>query len=456
MFSQLADSLESTLKNLRGQGKLSEENISEALREVRRSFLEADVNFAVTRDFVKAVKEKALGQDVLLSVSPGQMIVKIIHDELVETMGGTAKEPKLEGRPPVGIMMCGLQGSGKTTFAGKLALYLRSKRKKKPLLVAADVYRPAAIKQLQVLGKSIQVPVYEEGQGNPVEIIKNGYAYAKANGHDVVIYDTAGRLQIDEELMMELEKARDAVQPEEILFVADAMIGQEAVNVAQAFYQRLNFTGVCLSKLDGDTRGGAALSIRKITGKPVVFVGTGEKLHELDVFHPDRMAGRILGMGDVVSLVEKAQQVIDEKDAKNLTKRLLNNQFDLEDFLSQLRTIKKMGAIKDLLGLIPGLNKLPLDQINEKDMIHVEAVLSSMTPRERRKPNLLDASRRKRIAAGSGTSVQKVNQVLQQYEQMKEMMKKMSGLMKKGNPESGVNAGHGEKFHTKKGKKKKR
>lgn len=456
MFSQLADSLESTLKNLRGQGKLSEENISDALREVRRSFLEADVNFAVTRDFVKAVKEKALGQDVLQSVSPGQMIVKIIHDELVETMGGKVQEPALEGRPPVGIMMCGLQGSGKTTFAGKLALYLRSKRKKKPLLVAADVYRPAAIKQLQVLGKSIQVPVYEEGQGNPVEIIKNGYAYAKANGHDVVIYDTAGRLQIDEQLMQELEAAQKAVQPEEILFVADAMIGQEAVNVAQAFHNRLSFTGVCLSKLDGDTRGGAALSIRKITGKPVVFVGTGEKLHEIELFHPDRMAGRILGMGDVVSLVEKAQQVIDEKDAKNLTKRLLNNQFDLEDFLSQLRTIKKMGAIKDLLKMIPGMSKLPLDQINEKDMVHVEAVLSSMTQKERKKPNIIDASRRKRIATGSGTSVQKVNQVLQQYEQMKDMMKKMSGMMKKGNPDANLSAGHGEKFHPKKDKKKKR
>jgi len=456
MFTQLSDSLESSLKKLRGQGKLTEENVAEALREVRRAFLEADVNFAVTRDFVKAVKEKALGADVLLSVTPGQQIVKIIFDELVEIMGGTAREPKLDGRSPVGIMMCGLQGSGKTTFAGKLALFLRSKRKRKPLLVAADVYRPAAIKQLQVLGKSIGVPVFEEGQGNPVEIIKHGYEYAKANGHDVVIYDTAGRLQVDEELMQELELARDAVHPDEILFVADAMIGQEAVNVAQTFYQRLNFTGVCLSKLDGDTRGGAALSIRKITGMPVVFIGTGEKLHELDVFHPERMASRILGMGDVVSLVEKAQQVIDEKDAKSLTKRILNNQFDLEDFLSQLRTIKKMGAIKDIIGLIPGLNKLPIGDINEKDMVHVEAVLSSMTPRERKQPKLLDASRRKRIASGSGTNVQKVNQVLGQYEQMKDMMKKMSGMMQKGNPQMTPSSTQGEKFHPKKDKKKKR
>lgn len=456
MFSQLSDSLESTLKNLRGQGKLSEENIADALREVRRSFLEADVNFAVTRDFVKSVKEKAMGSDVLLSVTPGQQIVKIIHDELVSIMGGSSREPRLDGRSPVGIMMCGLQGSGKTTFAGKLALFLRTKRKKNPLLVAADVYRPAAIKQLQVLGKSIQVPVYEEGLGNPVDIIRNGYEYAKANGFDVVIYDTAGRLQVDDELMRELELACDAVKPDEILFVADAMIGQEAVNVAETFHKRLHFTGVCLSKMDGDTRGGAALSILKITGKPVVFVGTGEKLHEIDVFHPDRMAGRILGMGDVVSLVEKAQSVIDEKDAKSLTKRIMNNQFDLEDFLSQLRTIKKMGAIKDLIGLIPGLNKLPLGDINEKDMVHVEAVLSSMTPRERKNPKSIDGSRRKRIGTGSGTSVQKVNQVLSQYEQMRDMMKRMSSMMGKGNAQAGINKGQGEKFHAKKDKNKKK
>ena len=349
MFSQLTDSLESTLKNLRCLGKLTEDNVAQSLREVRRAFLAADVNFSVTRDFVQSVKEKVLGQEVLLSVTPGQQIVKIIHDELVDIMGGEVQEPKLTGAPPVGIMMCGLQGSGKTTFAGKISLYLRTKRKKNPLLVAADVYRPAAIKQLQVLGKSIQIPVYEEGQGDPVQIIKNGYEYAKANGHDVVIYDTAGRLQIDDELMNELEAARKAVNPEEIFFVADAMIGQEAVNVAEAFYERLNFTGVCLSKMDGDSRGGAALSIKKITGQPVVFVGVGEKLNELELFYPDRMANRILGMGDVVSLVEKAQEVIDEKDAKNLTKRIMNNQFDLNDFLNQLRTIKKMGSMRDLL-----------------------------------------------------------------------------------------------------------
>jgi len=433
MFSQLTDSLESTLKKLRGQGTLTEENVADALREVRRAFLEADVNFNVTRDFVKAVKDKALGTDVLLSVTPGQQIVKIINDELIQMMGGETKELQLTGVPPTGIMMVGLQGSGKTTFAGKIALYMRSKRKRKPLLVAADVYRPAAIKQLQVLGKSIGIPVYEEGQGNPVEIIKNGHRYAIENGYDLVIYDTAGRLQIDDVLMQELEQARDAVHPEEILFVADAMIGQEAVSVAETFFQRLNFTGVCLSKMDGDTRGGAALSIKKMTGVPICFVGLGEKLSEMDLFHPDRMASRILGMGDVVSLVEKAQAVIEEKDAKDLKKKIFNNTFDLNDFLKQLRTIKKLGRIKDIMGLIPGLNKLPLDQINEKDLVYVEATLSSMTPRERKKPQIIDSSRKKRIAQGSGTSVQKVNQVLSQFESMKEMFKKIGGIAQKQN-----------------------
>lgn len=433
MFSQLTDSLESTLKNLRGQGKLTEENVAEALREVRRAFLEADVNYNVTRDFVKAVKEKALGSEVLLSVTPGQQIVKIIHDELVEIMGGETREVELSGAPPIGIMMVGLQGSGKTTFAGKIALYMRSKKKRKPLLVAADVYRPAAIKQLQVLGKSIEIPVYDEGQGNPVEIIKHGHQYAKENGFDLVIYDTAGRLQIDEPLMQELEQAREAVSPNEIFFVADAMIGQEAVNVAETFFKRLNFTGVCLSKMDGDTRGGAALSIKKMTGVPICFVGLGEKLPDIDVFHPDRMASRILGMGDVVTLVEKAQAVIDEKDAKDLRKKILNNTFDLNDFLNQLRTVKKIGRFKDILSLIPGLNKLPIDQLDEKELVYVEAILSSMTPRERKKPSIIDGSRKRRIASGSGTEVQRVNQVLSQFEKMRDMFKKLGGLAKKQN-----------------------
>ena len=452
MFSQLTDSLESTLKNLRGQGKLTEENVAESLREVRRAFLEADVNFNVTRDFVKSVKEKSLGSEVLTSVSPGQQIVKIIHDELVEIMGGETKELALTGKPPVGIMMVGLQGSGKTTFAGKIALFMRSKRKRKPLLVAADVYRPAAIKQLQVLGKSIGIPVFEEGQGNPVEIIKHGYQYAIDNGFDLVIYDTAGRLQIDDTLMVELEQARDAVKPEEILFVADAMIGQEAVNVAETFFKRLNFTGVCLSKMDGDTRGGAALSIKKITGVPICFIGLGEKLAEVDIFHPDRMASRILGMGDVVSLVEKAQSVIDEKDAKDLKKKIFNNTFDLDDFLNQLRTIKKLGRIKDIIGLIPGLNKLPLDQINEKDMVSVEAVLSSMTKRERKVPKLIDGSRKKRIAVGSGTNIPKVNQVLKQFEDMKGMFQKIGSMAQKQNGGAKV----GSNYTPPKDKKKKK
>lgn len=452
MFSQLTDSLESTLKNLRGQGKLTEENVAESLREVRRAFLEADVNFNVTRDFVKSVKEKALGSDVLLSVTPGQQIVKIIHDELVNTMGGETKEVSLSHASPIGIMMVGLQGSGKTTFAGKIALYMRSKKKRKPLLVAADVYRPAAIKQLQVLGKSIGIPVYEEGQGNPVEIIKHGYEYAKENGFDLVIYDTAGRLQIDEELMVELEQASAAVKPNEIFFVADAMIGQEAVNVAETFFQRLNFTGVCLSKMDGDTRGGAALSIKKMTGVPICFVGLGEKLSDLDLFHPDRMASRILGMGDVVTLVEKAQAVIDEKDAKDLKKKIFNNTFDLNDFLNQLRTVKKIGRFKDILSLIPGLNKLPLDQIDDKELVYVEAVLSSMTPRERKKPSIIDGSRKKRIANGSGTSVQRVNQILAQFENMKEMFKKIGAFAKKQN--GGIQVG--SNYTPPKKKKKKR
>jgi len=452
MFETLTESLESTLKNLRGQGKLTEENVATSLREVRRAFLAADVNFNVTRDFVQAVKEKAMGQNVLTAVSPGQMIVKIIHDELVAVMGGETREVSLTGRPPIGIMMVGLQGSGKTTFAGKLALHFRSKKKRKPLLVAADVYRPAAIKQLQVLGKSIGIPVYEEGQGNPVEIIKNGYKYAEQNGFDLVIYDTAGRLQIDETLMKELENARNAVKPEEVFFVADAMIGQEAVNVAEEFFKRLNFTGVCLSKMDGDTRGGAALSIRKITGVPVCFVGVGEKISDIDIFHPDRMAGRILGMGDVVSLVEKAQAAMDEKDAKDLQKKIFNNTFDLNDFLSQLRTIKKIGKFKDILSLVPGLNKLPLDQINEKELVYVEAVLSSMTAKERKKPDIINGSRRIRIAKGSGTTVQKVNQVLKNYEDMKGMFKNMGNLSKR----MGVNVHSGSNYTPPKDKKKKK
>jgi signal recognition particle subunit SRP54 len=438
MFGQLTDSLEGTLKKLRGQGKLTEENISDALREVRRAFLEADVNFIVTREFVNNVKAKALGEEVLNSITPGQLIVKIIHDELVSVMGTKVSEPRFEGSPPFGILMCGLQGSGKTTFAGKLALYLRTKNKKNPLLVAADVYRPAAIKQLQVLGKSLGIPVFEEGQGDPVKIVKNAQDYARKNNHDIVIYDTAGRLQIDDQLMQELEKIVQAIKPQEVFFVADAMIGQEAVNVAEVFYKRLNFTGVCLSKMDGDTRGGAALSIRRVTGVPIRYVGTGEKLTDLELFYPERMASRILGMGDVVSLVERAQEVVNEKDANDLRKKIMAGKFDLNDFLSQLRTIKKMGSITDLIGMIPGMSKLKTSDVDEKGLVHVEAVLSSMTPKERRIPRIIDGSRRKRIAAGSGTSVQKVNQVLKQFEDMKKMMKQLGTMGSKMKGKKGL------------------
>ena len=427
MFEQLTDRLEGVLKNLRGEGKLTEENVSTALREVRRAFLEADVSFDVTREFVQAVKAKALGADVLQSVSPGQMIVKISHDELVQTMGGVQREIDLSGTPPCGILMCGLQGSGKTTFAGKLALWLRSKKKRKVLLVAADVYRPAAIDQLVTLGKSLGVEVWQEGQGDPVKICENALEHARKNGFDTVIYDTAGRLQIDDQLMQELEKIQAAVKPSETLFVADAMIGQEAVNGAAEFHRRLAFTGVCLSKLDGDARGGAALSIRKATGAPVLFVGVGEKLHELEPFHPDRLAGRILGMGDVVSLVEKAQEVVDAKEAKSLTRKLLNNTFDLEDFLGQLRAVKQMGPLKSVLGMLPGMGQLS-DMVDEKQINRVEAIISSMTPKERREPRILNGSRRKRIALGSGTTAQQVNQVLAQFEQMKKMTKQLSAM----------------------------
>ena len=432
MFSQLTDSLESTLKNLRGQGTLTEENVADSLREVRRAFLEADVSFNVTRDFVKAVKEKAMGKEVLTSVTPGQQIVKIIHDELVQVMGGETKELALAGKPPVGIMMVGLQGSGKTTFAAKISLYLRSKRKKKPLLVAADVYRPAAIKQLQVLGKSIGIPVYDEGEGNPVEIIQHGYEYAEKNGFDVVIYDTAGRLQIDEKLMQELEKARDAVHPEEILFVADAMIGQEAVNVAQTFFERLNFTGVCLSKMDGDARGGAALTIRSVVNKPIKFIGTGEKMDALDVFHPARMADRILGMGDVVSLAERAQEQYNEEEARRISKKIAKNQFDFNDFLSQLEQIKKMGSMKDLMGMIPGMDKaLKGVEISDDAFKPIEAIISSMTPAERANPALLNGSRKERIAKGSGTSIVEVNRFLKQFDQTSKMMRKVQQMKRR-------------------------
>jgi signal recognition particle subunit SRP54 len=428
MFEQLTDKLEGIFKRLRGQSTLTEENVAETLREVRQVLLAADVHFKVAKDFINAVKEKAVGSDVLQSLTPGQVMVKILHDELVALLGGEAEELAFQGTPPFQILMMGLQGSGKTTACGKLALHLRNNFRKQPLLVACDVYRPAAIDQLKVIGKSLGIPVYDEGEGDPVKIAQNGQKFAREHGHDLVIYDTAGRLQIDDELMAELERITALVKPQERFFVADAMTGQEAVNVAKTFHDRLSFTGVILTKMDGDARGGAALSIRHITGKPIRYVGTGEKPDAMEVFHPDRMASRILGMGDVLTLVEKAQAVFDEKQSKALEKKFKQNKFDLDDFLQQLRQVKKMGSLTDLVSMIPGMSKLADAKVDEGQMTRVEAILSSMTAKERRAPKIIDGSRRRRIALGSGTSLQEVNQVLKQFEQMQKMMKQFSGM----------------------------
>ncbi len=428
MFEQLTDKLEGIFKRLRGQSQLTEENVTETMREIRVVLLGADVNFKVVKEFINAVKEKAIGAQVLQSITPGQLVVKIIHDELVALLGGEAEEPSFQGAPPFQILMMGLQGSGKTTACGKLALHLRSTRKKNPLLVACDVYRPAAIDQLKIIGKSLGITVYDEGDGDPVRIAVNGRKFALDNGYDLVIYDTAGRLQIDEELMQELDRIVATVKPQEKFFVADAMTGQEAVNVAKAFHDRLNFTGVILTKMDGDARGGAALSIKSITGKPIRYVGTGEKPDAMDVFHPDRMASRILGMGDVLTLVEKAQAVFNEAEAKKLEKKFKQNKFDLDDFLNQLRQVKKMGSLTDIVSMIPGMSKMADAKVDDKQLTRVEAVLSSMTIKERQAPKIIDGNRRRRIAQGSGTSLQEVNQVLKQFEQMQKMMKQFSGM----------------------------
>ncbi len=428
MFDQLSQKLEAVFKKIRGQHQINEENVAESLREIRVALLAADVNFQAVKDFIAAVKTKALGAEVLQAVSPGQMIVKILHDEMVALLGGEAEEPRFAGAPPAGVLMMGLQGSGKTTACGKLALHLRDKWKRKPFLVACDVYRPAAIEQLKVLGKQIGVPVYDEGVGDPVRIAEHGRRAARDADCDVVIFDTAGRLQIDDDLMVELERIQQAVKAQERFFVADAMTGQEAVNVAKVFNDRLDFTGVILTKMDGDARGGAALSIKSVTGKPIRYIGTGEKLDALELFHPDRVASRILGMGDVLTLVEKAQEVYDEKQAKQFEKKFLKNKFDLDDFLSQLRQIKKMGSVSDLVAMIPGMGKLAGTQVDEKRFVRVEAVLCSMTAQERRQPKIIDGSRRRRVALGSGTSLQEVNQVLRQFEQMQKMMKQVSGM----------------------------
>jgi signal recognition particle subunit SRP54 len=428
MFENLSDKLDKAFQVLKGHGKISEINVAETLKEVRRALLDADVNYKTAKEFTNRVKEKAMGQDVLSSLKPGQLMVKIVHDELAELMGGETTDIDLSGQPSI-ILMAGLQGSGKTTFSAKLAKYLKSKKAKQPLLVACDVYRPAAIDQLKILGEQIGVPVYAEPEiKDPVGIAKRALAHAKQNGNNLVIFDTAGRLAVDEEMMQEIQAIRDAIDPNEILFVVDSMTGQDAVNTAKAFNERLNFDGVVLTKLDGDTRGGAALSIRSVVDKPIKFVGTGEKMDALDPFHPSRMADRILGMGDVVSLVEKAQEQFDEEEARRIQKRIAKNQFDFDDFLKQIEQIKKMGNTKDLLSMIPGMGKaLRNVDIDDDAFKQVEAIIYSMTPRERQDPKVINGSRKKRIAAGSGTSVQDVNRLLKQFGEMSKMMRMMQG-----------------------------
>ena len=435
MFENLSERLERSFKILKGQGKITELSVAETLKEVRRSLLDADVNYKIAKDFTNRVKEKALGMNVLTAVKPGQMMVKIVHDELAELMGGKNVEVDIKGNPAI-ILMSGLQGSGKTTFSGKFANLLKNKKGKKPLLVACDVYRPAAIEQLKVLGEQIQVPVYsDETTKDPVRIALDAIKQAKAKGYDVVIVDTAGRLAIDEQMMNEIAAIKEAIHPNETLFVVDAMTGQDAVNTAREFNERLDFNGVILTKLDGDTRGGAALSIRTVVNKPIKYVGTGEKLEALDAFHPERMADRILGMGDIVSLVEKAQEQFDAEEAKKLQKKISRNQFNFNDFLSQIQQIKKMGNIKDLASMIPGVGKALKDiDIDDDAFKGVEAIIYSMTAAEREDPALINGSRRKRIAEGSGTTVQDVNRLLKQFEESKKMMKMLSGggkLMRK-------------------------
>ncbi|MEY4594400.1 MAG: signal recognition particle protein [Bacteroidota bacterium] len=427
MFESLSDKLERAFKVLKGEGKVTEINVAETLKEVRKALLDADFNYKVAKQFTDTVKEKALGQNVLTAVSPGQLLIKIAHDELKELMGGEKVEVDLSGNPTV-ILMSGLQGSGKTTLSGKLANFLKSKKQKHPLLVACDVYRPAAVDQLKVLGEQINVPVFAEvGNTNPVDIAKKGIEFARQNNRNVVIIDTAGRLAVDEQMMDEIEAIKNAINPNEILFVVDSMTGQDAVNTAKAFNDRLDFNGVVLTKLDGDTRGGAALSIKSVVSKPIKFVGTGEKLDALDIFYPERMADRILGMGDIVSLVERAQEQFDEAEAARLQKKIAKNQFNLEDFYAQLQQIKKMGNMKDLLGMIPGVGKAIRDvDISNDSFKQIEAIIQSMTKDERQNPALLTGSRRNRIARGSGTTIQDVNKLLKQFEDMRKMMKMMT------------------------------
>ena len=428
MFENLSERLERSFKILKGEGKITEINVAETLKDVRRALLDADVNYKVAKQFTDTVKQKALGQNVLTAVKPSQLMVKIVHDELATLMGGEATDLQLTNHPSV-ILMAGLNGAGKTTFSGKLAMMLKNKRNKRPLMAACDVYRPAAIEQLKVLGEQIGVPVYEEpGNSDPVQIALNAIREAKAKAYDVVIVDTAGRLAVDEPLMQEIASIKQAINPDEILFVVDAMTGQDAVNTAKEFNERLDFTGVVLTKLDGDTRGGAALSIRSVVDKPIKFIGTSEKMDGIDLFHPARMADRILGMGDIVSLVERAQEQYDEEEARRLERRIQKNQFDFNDFYAQIQQIKKMGNIKDLASMIPGVGKALKDiDIDDDAFKSIEAIILSMTPKERTHPELLNTSRRNRIARGSGTDVQAVNRLIKQFEQMRKMMKMVTG-----------------------------
>jgi len=427
MFENLSERLEKSFKLLKGQGRISDINIAETLKEVRRALLDADVNFKIAKQFTDSVKQKAIGQEVLKSVNPSQMMVKIVHDELVELMGGDKTDINIKINPSI-ILIAGLQGSGKTTFSGKLAKWVKTKRGKNPLLVACDVYRPAAIEQLKIIGEQVEVPVYtEDGNMNPVVIAKNALKEAKRTGHDLVIIDTAGRLAIDETMMNEISSVKDAVNPHEILFVVDSMTGQDAVNTAREFNERLDFDGVVLTKLDGDTRGGAALSIKSVVNKPIKFVSSGEKMDAIDIFYPERMADRILGMGDIVSLVEKAQEQYDAEEARKLQKRIAKDQFDFNDFITQIQQIKKMGNVKDLMAMIPGVGKAVKDlDIDDNAFKGIEAIIKSMTPEERVNPVVLNGSRRKRIAMGSGTSVQEVNKLLKQFDETRKMMKMMT------------------------------
>lgn len=427
MFENLGERLQNVVHKVKGYGKITEDNIKEMMREIRLALLEADVNYQVVKEFTTIVKEKALGEEVQKSIKPGDLFVKIVQDELTELLGGEKEELNTKGNPAI-LMLVGLQGSGKTTTIGKLANFLRKKKAKKPLLVACDVYRPAAIDQLKQIGKQLNIEVFEEGKKDPVEITNHALDYAKEKGYDYVLIDTAGRLHIDEELMMELQNIRNSIQPQEILLVIDSMMGQDAINVIEGFHSSLPLTGVILTKLDGDTRGGVALSVRHLTNVPIKFIGVSEKMDGLDTFDPERMASRILGMGDIVSLVEKASEAIDEKEAEKTAKKMQQGKFDLEDFLSTMKQMKKMGPLENLIKLIPGASKMGLNnvKIDPKQMAHVEAIVLSMTPKERRNPEIIKASRKTRIAKGSGTSVQEVNKLLQQFDQMKKMMKQFS------------------------------